>query len=190
MIMLVNKGYSCLVIDQRGIGETGGKVLNLEEDYNLFISGKEPIQHLSVYDALRSYDLLKEVKGVDKNNIAIVGESMGGRYGLIASAIDKSIKGFIGISTSGFDVKRDRFSKGNIFLLSIDPDNYIGDISPNPVFMIHGDNDTVVKIENARNTFNKAKDPKKFFVAEGCGHGYCDVKEREELLNDLREIFG
>ena len=38
---LANLGYAVLVIDQRGIGETGGPYPSLEEDYQIFASGKE-----------------------------------------------------------------------------------------------------------------------------------------------------
>src|SRR3989344_2614495 len=35
-----------LVIDQRGVGETGGKFPALDEDYASYLAGKEPYQHL------------------------------------------------------------------------------------------------------------------------------------------------
>jgi len=62
-------GYAVLVIDQRGIGETGGYYLNFKQDYQVVLQGKEPIQHLSVYDGLRTYDVLGEIEGIDKKNI-------------------------------------------------------------------------------------------------------------------------
>src|SRR3989338_4766544 len=80
---LANRGYAVLTIDQRGIGETGSYYLGIEEDYKVFLTGKEPIQHLSVYDALRAYDVLKDIGNVKKENIAVAGESMGGRYAII-----------------------------------------------------------------------------------------------------------
>jgi len=185
---IASLGYAVLTIDQRGLGETGGIYLGLEQDYAVFKEGKEPINHLSVFDGLRAYDVLKEIKGVDKNNIAIAGESMGGRYAVIAAAIDKRLKGVIAISSSGFHVKDDSSNPYNSYLLSIDIDNYISSISPNPVIMIHGTNDTTVPLESARFTFNLAKEPKKFFIAEGCGHGYCDAMKKD-LENSLNEIF-
>ena len=91
--IIANLGYAVLTIDQRGIGQTGGYYLGFQDDYKVFASGNEPVQHLSVYDALASYDVLKQIKGVDKDNMAIAGESMGGRYAIIAAAIDKRLKG-------------------------------------------------------------------------------------------------
>lgn len=184
---LANEGYAVLTIDQRGIGETGGVYLGIEQDYDIFLKGKEPIQHLSVYDALGAYDVLKNTANIDKENIAIAGESMGGRYAIIAGAIEKGFKGVVVISSSGFHVKKENTSE-NSYLLSIDPDHYISDISPRPLFMLHGSNDTKVKADDAKLTFSIAKDPKKFFIAEGCGHGYCE--EMDDVLREgFKEIF-
>jgi hypothetical protein len=184
---LANSGYAVLVIDQRGLGETGGPYPSLEDDYQLFASGKESIQHLGVYDALAASDVLRNIKNVDKNNIAIIGESMGGRYAIIATALDKKLKGVIAISSSGFHIKNDS-NPYTPYLLSIDPDNYISSISPRPVLMLQGDNDSIVKLEDAQYTFNLAKEPKRFFIAEGCIHGYCE-KMSEEFKKDLNILF-
>jgi fermentation-respiration switch protein FrsA (DUF1100 family) len=186
--IMAKLGYAVLVIDQRGIGQTAGYYLNMEQDYQVFSQGNEPIQHLSVFDALRSFDVLRDIDGIDKDNIAIVGESMGGRYAIIAAALDPRLKGVIGISTSGFDVKKDN-SPYNSYLLSIDPDHYVSKISPRKVFMLHATNDTVIPMQNAKYTFNLANEPKKFYIAEGCGHGYCDAMYNA-LKEDLFEMFG
>ena len=79
--------------------------------------------------------------------------------------------------------------KGNDYLVSVDPDNYISSISPNRVFMLHGTNDTVVPLKDAQITFDKAKEPKRFFIAANCSHGYCE-KMDEEIKKDLEEMFG
>ena len=182
---IADLGYAVLTFDQRGIGETGGYYLSFEEDYNIFLQGKEPVQHLSVFDALKAFDVLRSIKGIDKNNIAIAGESMGGRYAMIAAALDDRIKGFIGISASGFHVGKDQPP----YFQSIDPDSYISAISPRKVFMFHGTNDSVIQLKDAEFTFSLAREPKKFYTAEGCGHGYCD-KMYGSLKSSLKDIFG
>ncbi|MBU0907756.1 MAG: alpha/beta hydrolase [Nanoarchaeota archaeon] len=180
-------GYAILVIDQRGLGETGGAYLPPQQDYQFFTQGEEPIQHLSVYDALASFDVLKVIPEVDKNNIALMGESMGARYAIIATALDDRIKGLIVISGAGFNIDINPIQQGNDYLVSIDPDHYISKISPRPVFFLQGTNDTVVPLQNAQNTFNKAKEPKYFFKAEDCSHGFCE-EMWDELKNDLETI--
>ncbi|MFH0978214.1 MAG: acetylxylan esterase [Candidatus Woesearchaeota archaeon] len=186
--IIANMGYAVLTIDQRGIGQTGGYYLSLEDDYKLFSQGKEPVQHMCVFDALRATDVLKEVKNVDKTRIAIAGLSMGGRYAIIAAALDKNIKGVIAISSAGFHISNDN-SPENKFMLSIDPDNYIARISPNKLVMIHGSNDSKVPLEEAEQTFAKAKEPKVFNIAQGCGHGYCEAMH-DDLSKALSSILG
>jgi dienelactone hydrolase len=185
---LAQEGYAVLVIDQRGIGETGGDYPSYEQDYEIFTSGKEPIQHLGVYDALVAFDVLRDINNIDKNNIGIIGESMGGRYSVIAAALEKDIKGVIVISSSGFHAKDDS-KPYTAYLLSIDPDQYISKISPRPLMMLQGDNDSMINIKDAQQTFNLAKQPKRFFIAEGCGHGYCSKME-EEYRTDLSILSG
>lgn len=186
--IIAENGYAVIDIDQRGIGETGGYYLSIDQDYQIFAQGKEPIQHLSVYDALASYDVLSNISGINKSDIGFVGESMGGRYVVIAAAMEHRARGVIGISVSGFHVKKDN-SYGNDFLVSIDPDHYIANISPNYLFLLQGDSDSVVNITNAEYTFILAQQPKQFFTASGCGHGYCDAMH-DELVRDLREMLG
>ena len=187
--IIVKMGYAVLTIDQRGIGETDGNLLNMDDDFKVFAQGKEPIQHVSVYDALRTFDVLREIKGIVKNNIAMSGESMGGRYAMIATGIDKRIKGAVIISSAGFHVPNDPAKPYTPYLLSIDPDHYIADISPRPLFMFHGTNDTTVKLTDAQYTFSLAKEPKKFFIAQDCHHGYCDAM-KDDFEKSLRELFG
>jgi dienelactone hydrolase len=185
-LKIADLGYAVLTIDQRGVGETDGLYPPYEQDYQYFLQGKEPIQHLSVYDALASFDILSSIKNVDKNSIGIIGESMGGRYAMIAAALEPRITGFIGISTAGFNMHN---SQGNPYLFSIDPDKYIAKISPRPFFMMHSVNDTKVSIENAQITFNLAQEPKKFYTVEGSAHGYSDAMY-DELKESLSNLFG
>jgi len=188
LTMLANKGYASLTIDQRGIGQTGGQYPSMEQDYQISTQS-EPIQHLSVYDALHSFDLLSDLNVIDKNNIIMMGESMGGRYALIAAAIDKRIKGVITISTAGYHIDQSDPSPYTDYLVSIDPDHYINKIFPRNVIFFHGTNDSLISPNSAKQTFNLANQPKKFYLAEGCTHGYCD-KMQSGLEESLKLIFG
>lgn len=165
-----------LVIDQRGVGETGGTLPNLDEDYTNFLAAKEPYQHLMIYDALRAYDLLHSAPFVDPDRIAIVGESLGGRIAIIAAAIDRNIKGVLVISSAGFDFKGGPDEKKNIFLKSIDSDHYIDLITPRKLVMIHNAQDTSIPLSSAIKSYSKAQAPKQFVLVNDttCNHGYCD----------------
>ncbi len=186
-LKIANLGYAVFTFDQRGVGETGGIYLDPQTDYEFFSQTGESIQHLSVYDPLVAFDILTNIKAINKNDIAIAGESMGGRYAIIAAAVEKRLRGVIAISTSGFDIKNDN-QPYDPYLLSIDPDNYINKISPNKVFILYGSNDSVIPLNDTELTFSLAKEPKKFFIAQGCNHGFCDGMYNE-LKQDLTEMF-
>lgn len=183
---IASLGYAVLVIDQRGIGETSGIYPNYDQDKLIFEKRKESIQHLGVYDALRGLDVLKNLEEIDKENLLIGGSSMGGRYAMIAAAIDPSIKKAIIISSAGFHIESTKFGTDPYFL-SIDPDRYVKDISPNKLVMFHSTKDSIIKIDDAKYTFSLAEAPKTFYTIETCEHGYCrdmlPYLERELLIS-------
>lgn len=184
---LVAQGYAFFTFDQRGIGETGSSLPSTQEDFNSFVAGNEPAQHLFVYDALRAFDFLKARKGVNKANILIGGESMGARFAIIAGAVEKSFKGVFVISTSGYG-KQDVSTPQGKFMASINPDMYIDKISPRKIVMFHSKSDNVVPFEQAQNTFSFAKEPKEFIeMPSVCIHGQCS-EMYEKLFENLREM--
>ena len=169
-------GAAVLTIDQRGVGETNGDFPSLEQDYANFLQAKEPVQHLIVYDALKAYDLLYSAPFVDPDRIIIAGESLGGRIAIIAAAIDRNIKGVLVISSAGLDFAMTNDTKVNAFLNSIDSDHYIDVIAPRKLVIMHNLNDKVIPLSSAVNSYQKAQEPKRFFLVNdtSCNHGYCD----------------
>ena len=186
-------GAAVLVIDQRGTGETGGNFPTLDEDYQNFASGKEPVQHIMVYDALRAYDLLHSAPFVDPGRIMIAGESLGGRIAIIAAAIDRNINGVFVISSSGLLFEEVNDTRVNAFLKSIDSGHYIGQITPRKLVMMHNAYDKIVPLDSAIETYLKAQEPKQFVLVNDttCNHGYCDsmyngLVESLDYLVDIR----
>ncbi len=186
-----NMGYASLGIEQRNRGG-----VNPEYDYQLFKEGQEPVEHKMVFDALRAVDVLKQDLRIDSKKIAIIGESNGGRFAIIAAALDPSIVGVIGISTSGYNsesaisgIKNDLENETLIrFYRSIDPDEYLGSIPPRRFVMMHSINDTIIQIDIAEATFNKAKEPKQFYKVVTGTHGFSEGM-RAPLENELKLIF-
>lgn len=169
-------GIAVLTIDQRGVGETDGKVPSLDEDYASFSASKEPNQHLMVYDALRGFDLIYSAPFVDPDHIIIAGESLGGRIAVIATAIDRNIKGALVISSAGLGFKGGPDKMKNAFVFSIDSDHYISSITPRKLVMIHNIQDRNIPIQSALNSYALAQQPKRFIYVNDttCNHGYCD----------------
>lgn len=165
-------GYASLSLDQRGHGETDGYVASLEEDFLSFSKGVEPVQHKMIYDALRASDCMRTFRELDRNRIYMGGESMGGRFAIIAGALDESIAGVLAISTSGYRLSPGMDREQQRFITSIDPNAYVSRISPRKIVMIHSKNDRVVHVEDAQATFEKALGPKAFYTIQADTHGY------------------
>jgi uncharacterized protein len=182
-------GFAVLVLDQRGVGETGGYYLPLEQDFQLFAQGKEPVQHLSVYDALAAFDVLAAQKQLNKKNIAILGESMGGRYAIIAASLEPKFKSAFIISASGFHTTYSSQlpQKANTFLYSIDPDQYVSKISPRKIIFFQSNNESVTKIQDAQATYQLAKEPKQFYTYENSSHGFIE-QMKPDLEKELSAI--
>ncbi len=186
--ILSNMGYASLGIEQRNRGG-----VDMEYDYSLFKDGKEPVEHKMVFDALRSVDVLKQDSRIDAQRIAIIGESNGGRFAIIAAALDPDIKGVIGISTSGYDTESQLVNVRNEtiirFYRSIDPDTYLGFIPPRRFVMMHSVNDNIIPINLAENTFKKAKEPKQFYNVTTGTHGFSEGM-RAPLMNETKQMLG
>ncbi|VVB87902.1 Acetyl xylan esterase (AXE1) [uncultured archaeon] len=182
--ILSGMGYASLGIEQRNRGG-----VDMNYDYQLFSEGKEPVEHKMVFDALRAIDVLKQDKRIDAKRIAVIGESNGGRFAIIAAALDPDIKGVIGISTSGYDIESQRANIRNETMLrfyrSIDPDTYLNSIPPRRFVMMHGVNDNIINITLAENTFGKAKEPKMFYMIPNPNHGFS-----EEMITPLQTELG
>jgi hypothetical protein len=54
--------------------------------------------------------------------------------------------------------------------------------------MLHSDNDTIIQIEYAKNTFEKAMEPKQFYNVTTGTHGYSEGM-KEPLENELKLMF-
>src|SRR3989338_3829789 len=185
-------GAVVLVIDQRGVGETDGGFPSLDDDYARLLDSKEPYQHLMVYDALKAYDLLYSAPFVNPERIIIAGESLGGRVGVIAAAIDRRINGVLLISSAGFDFKGSGDASKDLFLKSIDSDNYISMITPRKIVMMHYAYDMAIPLSSAIRSYLKAQEPKRFVLVNdtACNHGYCSsmYDGLVESLNFLVDI--
>jgi hypothetical protein len=187
---LADMGYASMVIDQRNLGG-----VDFQLDGRLFQAGQEPTQHKMVFDALKAVDVMRQYPAIDPDNIAIIGISNGGRFAIIAAAIAPSINGVVGISTSGYDVESFIANDSNQvtenqtrFLRSIDPDTYLDRLPPRKLVMMHMINDSIIPLELAQVTYEKAGEPKVFYPVEGSGHGY-NAAMSEMLEAELGLMF-
>jgi fermentation-respiration switch protein FrsA (DUF1100 family) len=171
-VELSKMGYATLTLDQRNKG-----AINTDRDLELFKAKLEPVEYLMVYDVLKAADVLSVQPEIDPERLAILGESNGGRFAIIACALDPSLKGVVGISTSGYgteeiDPASMTDSEAYRFYRSIDPDTYLSALPPSRFVMMHSFNDTVISHELALRTFDLAKEPKAMYNVTEETHGY------------------
>ncbi len=160
----------------------------------MFLKGNEPTEHKMVHDALVAAEILRRIPGIDPERIVYAGESNGGRFAIIASALDANARGTMAISTCGFGTDA-AISSGMLtdkdeirFYRSIDPDTYLGKIPPRPLVMIHSRNDTIIAYRLAEQTFARAFVPKALHAVNCSRHGYCP-EMNEYLEKELRNMF-
>jgi uncharacterized protein len=178
-------GFATLTLDERGQGETGGKPNSIQTDYQIFVDGGEPDQHKMIYDVLLAFDILRSKQGVDPSRVGVAGESMGGRLAIVAAGAEPQISGVVVASTSGYKFEKQTDDRLNLFLNSINPDTYIGSISPRRLIMFQFTNDSIVPYQYALDTYNKAAMPKRLVVVEGNSHGYYNEYEKRQLTEEL-----
>jgi dienelactone hydrolase len=188
-VSYAQNGYAYLVLDIRGNGgETAGYPLDFEKDFNLYQKGAFPEYYDTVCDMINARQYLTSRYAVP---VYASGESNGGRYAAVATATDPGFAGYVGISTSGFGRAGDnpQFKEdAKKFLLSIDPDIYIGTISPRPVTLFHAPADPIIPFDDGKKLYDLAKEPKKFFAFNGT-HGV-NGEVDQVLLAEYTQIYG
>jgi len=190
--VLAGMGYSSLSLDQRGEGESKDAAEGFDAQYAIFLKGEEIFEYKRVYDVLRAFDVLQQL---NHTKIIFMGESMGGRYAIIACAIEPGCGGAVGISTSGYGFGNAQMPDANTtrFARSIDPDTYAGLIAPRRLVLLHSPNDPVIPLDAARATYLKAHEPRSFVEvdcsdSEGNGlHGWCNSMNAA-LEQELQKI--
>jgi len=186
---LCGLGYASIAIDQRNLGG-----IDMEGDLGGFLHDEEPTQHKMVHDALCAARVLREQPTIDPDRTLYLGESNGGRFAIIASALDRDACGVVAISTCGYGIDS-AVASGQIrdhemvrFYRSIDPDTYLNEISPRKFVMIHSVNDTIISYDSAQQTYMKIAGPKSLHTVQKEGHGYCAEMD-PFLKRELEEIF-
>jgi fermentation-respiration switch protein FrsA (DUF1100 family) len=162
-------GIAMAVLDVRGNGgETAGSPLDLEGDLQRFTKHSWPQYYAIVADMIAMREFLGSRYQVP---VYAMGESNGGRYAAIAAGTDRNFSGFVGISTSGFGLAGNRYTgQTRKFLLSIDPEHAVTDISPGLVLIAHAPDDIIIPYPEGRALFGRASEPKEF-LNFSTGHG-------------------
>jgi dipeptidyl aminopeptidase/acylaminoacyl peptidase len=188
----VHYGFLTLRFDFHGHGESEGEF----EEHTI---------EQQVDDVKCAIDFISDFKFADADRIAVVGTDIGGNIALLATAKDKRIRTVIAqgarshfehhlkswfqphdlkaLLTTGFHehhnfkLKKDYVENARTFDVLEEIKNiYV------PVLFIHGNDDLRVKIEETRQLFLAANEPKALEEVEGADHWFRDNNTRTKLV--------
>jgi alpha-beta hydrolase superfamily lysophospholipase len=188
-IALTRHGYSVLPFDFRGHGESGGDLVTLAYD--------------EVKDVQGAVAYLLTRPEVAPGHIGVLGQSMGAATAIRAAAQTPEIGAVVAESAyaSLADLVVNDFStltglprfpflplmtalgewQTGLDMDLVRPVDDIAQISPRPVFLIHGLGDTVVRPESGVRLYEAAGEPKWLWQPEGIGHATAVYKAPTEF---------
>ncbi|MDP2878762.1 MAG: alpha/beta hydrolase [Sulfuricella sp.] len=175
LLMLHRLGYSTLIIDYRGYGNSGGK----------------PSEQGTYQDAEAAWRHLTETRKIPSDTIALFGESLGGA---IAAWLAVRHKPAALVIASGFTSVPDLAAKFYPFLpvrwlsrFDYDTRSYLRAVEA-PVFIAHSPEDEIIPYQHGRALYDAAKEPKQFLELGG-GHNEGFIFVRESWVQALGEFL-
>ncbi|HEY94035.1 MAG TPA: alpha/beta fold hydrolase [Dehalococcoidia bacterium] len=191
---LVDHGYNVLMFDLRGCGESEGDM----------VSGG--------YHEKK--DILGAVEHVRKrgfNNIGVIGFSLGAVSSLLAAAETKDIDAVVADSSYADlnDIMGPEFSKRTkapqimlkpmLFMIrlmfgvdfsAIRPIDCVPEITPRPIFFIHGQEDDTIPVEHADRLYQAAENPlNRIWVVPETNHVRSYITHPEEYIRRITDFF-
>ncbi len=195
-------GFSVLLYDSRSRGQSGGS--------DITFAAKEPL------DVKAAVDYVRKLPYADPERIGVQGGSLGAASGILAAADTLEIKGVVAesafkdIPTAIAEGFRSETSLPSFpfalvakciceFRLDVDLDDVapvrvIAEISPRPVFLIHGEADEQVSKMSFEALWAAAGGPKEKWIVPSASHakGWQTAPEEYErrVLAFWRKTFG
>ncbi|MBN2076253.1 MAG: alpha/beta fold hydrolase [Dehalococcoidales bacterium] len=191
---LVNHGYNVLMFDLRGCGESAGDM----------VSGG----YHEKKDVLGAVEYVRK-RGFD--NIGVMGFSLGAVSSLLAAAETEDIDAVVADSSYADlnDIMKPEFSKRthapqvllNPILLmikvmfgvdfnAIKPIDCVREITPRPVFFIHGEEDDTIPVEHADRLYQAAENPlNELWLVPDTNHVRAYITHPEEYVSRITKFF-
>ena len=185
--LFTRAGWNVLAMDMQYFGERSTDLLKTyseEEKHEKLYN--QPSAYLAfvtqtVKDVGRALDLLVEQRGVDPARVVLVGFSRGAILAAVVGGADRRPAAVVLLYGGHFDALE------NGHLPAACPANYIGRISPRPLLMINGLEDTDMIRETSVAPLERlARQPKRILWAAG-GHQLPAEEHRAAMLPWLRE---
>lgn len=191
---LVNHGYNVLMFDLRGCGESAGDM----------VSGG----YHEKKDVLGAVEYVRK-RGFD--NIGVMGFSLGAVSSLLAAAETEDIDAVVADSSYADlnDIMKPEFSKRThapqvllkpILLMikvmfgvdfnAIKPIDCVPEITPRPVFFIHGEEDDTIPVEHADRLYQAAENPlNELWLVPDTNHVRAYITHPEEYVSRITKFF-
>ena len=191
VLWLVKEGFVVFAFDYRGYGNS---------------EGHPDIEGVHL-DAEAALNTLINLSGDNANNIIVLGQSLGGAiavYTVANSPLRSHVKTLVidSVFSSYRVITREKAAQFVItwplqYPLSLlinnyySPNKWIGKVSPIPLLIIHGDQDTMVPLHHGTVLYGKALAPKKLWVVKGRGHiqAFTEKDIREEFVHYLKDAI-
>jgi len=175
LLMFHRLGYSTLIIDYRGYGNSGGK----------------PSEQGTYQDAEAAWRHLTETRKIPSDTIVFFGESLGGA---VAAWLATRHRPGALVIASGFTSVPDLAAKFYPFLpvrwlsrFDYDTRTYLSTVEA-PVFIAHSPEDEIIPYQHGRALYDAAKAPKQFLELGG-GHNEGFIFVRESWVQALGEFL-
>jgi pimeloyl-ACP methyl ester carboxylesterase len=158
-------------------------------------------------------DKVYDTPGIDPKSIHCIGFSAGGTVAAHVALYDDRIKSLMLLATPAKlseilpkdpQIMKDHFSSIGLIkdkdtpkdlqlwyngFCQMSPVYWIPYISPRPIAIVHGDNDTTVPVEHAKRLYNHASYPKEIIILEGATHQLRkDERITDIILNWLSKV--
>ena len=193
---LSKSGYHVLLFDFRGHGESKGNSSSLG--------------FLEQMDLKSAIYYVKSRADVDIDKVGVYGFSLGAAVEILTASEDKDIKAVVSDSSfTSLKVQGERLLKSSllpkipflyaatwiyeiIFKINIEkiaPVNFIGRLSPTPIFIIGGEGDIQMPASDAVELFNNAREPKSLWIVKGASHGGTVISAGREYERRIIEFY-
>jgi fermentation-respiration switch protein FrsA (DUF1100 family) len=160
-----------------------------------FTSGETTLKEVEIMADVRS--MARNITGGKAQKIALLGWSEGAGIALLGAAASRSnnvFSGLVSIGMPGSAVLGWRLADNLTYLTKKEPNEptfataeYLPQVSPLPLVMIHSTHDEYISTGLARQLFDGAREPKRLFLVEARNHRYDG--NREQFLRVLREAL-
>ncbi len=191
---LVDCGFSVLMFDLRGHGESGGERMSA-----------------GYYEQRDLVGALDYVKGRGFERIGVLGFSMGAAAALLTAPENEDINAIVsdscyadlaGIMAREFKARTgfpEFFLTPSLFMIKIiygvdfqavEPVACVADISPRPILFIHGAEDTFVPLDDVNRLYDASDNPEnELWIAPGADHVQAYNTNPEEYTDRIVTFF-